>query len=53
MTNGERPDCELTVGLRAGLINRLKAFRRILQLVLRGYLTGQPVGEERPRKGCC
>lgn len=53
MTDGESPDCERTVGVIAELINRLKAFRMILQLVLRGYLTGQPVGEERPRKGCC
>jgi hypothetical protein len=26
---------------------------RILRLVVRGYLTGQPIDEERPRKGCC
>lgn len=25
----------------------------ILRQVLRGYLTGQPVDDERPRKGCC
>ncbi len=25
----------------------------IMRQVLRGYLTGQPVDDERPRKGCC
>ncbi|NOT62034.1 MAG: hypothetical protein HOP19_17610 [Acidobacteria bacterium] len=25
----------------------------ILRAVLRGYLAGQPVNEERPRKVCC
>lgn len=32
------------------------ALRRILKIardVLRGYVTGQPIDEERPRKGCC
>jgi len=32
------------------------ALRRVWQIardVLRGYLSGQPIDEERPRKGCC
>jgi hypothetical protein len=39
------------------LASRLKAeLRRVWQIaraVLRGYLTGQPINESRPRKGCC
>ncbi len=39
------------------LASRLKALLRqvwqIARAVLRGYLTGQPINESRPRKGCC
>ena len=44
------PTCEAQVG------NWVHAIRRAWQIaraVLRGYLTGQPINEERPRKGCC
>jgi len=53
MTHYEDPDGERTTGLLSALARRLKALRRIVKLVLRGYLTGQPVREERPRQGGC
>jgi hypothetical protein len=38
---------------RAGFAERLKHAWRIVRGVLRGYTSGQPANEERPRKGCC
>lgn len=35
---------------------RIFILRRVWQIlcaVLRGYCAGQPITEERPRKGCC
>jgi hypothetical protein len=37
----------------AGLAVRLKKAWRIVRDVLRGYSSGQPADESRPRKGCC
>ncbi|MBP6820336.1 MAG: hypothetical protein KA368_02270 [Acidobacteria bacterium] len=31
----------------------LRRIWQIARAVLRGYLTGQPINDERPRKGCC
>jgi hypothetical protein len=47
--------CEHDRRERGGWINLAGLARlfRILRLVVRGYLTGQPIDEERPRKGCC
>jgi hypothetical protein len=38
---------------RAGFAGRLKRAWRIARNVLRGYASGQPANESRPRKGCC
>jgi hypothetical protein len=38
---------------RAGFAGRLKHAWRIVRDVLRGYTSGQPANESRPRKGCC
>ncbi|MFZ4985693.1 MAG: hypothetical protein ACOYLF_09550 [Blastocatellia bacterium] len=48
-----RPSPELMVRLLSGMVRWLRGRMSIVQLVLRGYLTGQPISEERPRKGCC
>jgi hypothetical protein len=32
---------------------RVSGLFRVLRLVVKGYVTGQPIDEERPRKGCC
>jgi hypothetical protein len=37
----------------ARLSRALASVWQILRAVLRGYTTGQPIDEERPRKGCC
>lgn len=37
----------------SGLVIVLRRLFRIAGLVLRGYLSGQPIDDERPRKGCC
>jgi len=37
----------------SGLVMVLRRLFRIAGLVLRGYLTGQPIDDEHPRKGCC
>jgi len=37
----------------SGLRYTLQRFWQIARAVLRGYLSGQPIDEERPRKGCC
>jgi len=34
-------------------MTRLMLIWSILRDVLRGYLSGQPVDDPRPRKGCC
>lgn len=46
--------------MRAALVTTLSELRHaarhawhVLREVLRGYLTGQPPDDERPRKGCC
>jgi hypothetical protein len=43
----------LRIRLRAGFAGRLKHAWRIVRDVLRGYTSGQPDNESRPRKGCC
>jgi hypothetical protein len=40
-------------GGTAGFAGRLKHAWRIVRDVLRGYTSGQPSNESRPRKGCC
>lgn len=37
----------------AGFVAWLRRCWWILRQVLRGYLSGQPLDDERPRKGCC
>ncbi|MFZ4794190.1 MAG: hypothetical protein ACOYLN_08655 [Blastocatellia bacterium] len=37
----------------SGLVKVFRRLFRIAGLVLRGYLSGQPIDDERPRKGCC
>ena len=37
----------------ARVVFRLRRAGWIARAVLRGYLTGQPIEEARPRKGCC
>ncbi|HQR31642.1 MAG TPA: hypothetical protein PLK30_02820 [Blastocatellia bacterium] len=38
---------------QSGLQHALQRIWQIARDVLRGYLSGQPIDEERPRKGCC
>lgn len=38
---------------QSGLRQALHRIWQIVRDVLRGYLSGQPVDDERPRKGCC
>lgn len=41
------------VGQFSKLSQVLRRAWQIARAVLSGYLTGQPINEERPRKGCC
>jgi len=45
--------CKHEVGQFGKLSHALRRIWQIARDVLRGYLTGQPIDEERPRKGCC
>jgi hypothetical protein len=39
--------------MKRTLVQQLKHVWHIVRDVLRGYTTGQPPDEERPRKSCC
>ena len=39
--------------MKRSLFQPLKRIWHIVRDVLRGYTTGQPPDEERPRKSCC
>lgn len=45
--------CNNEVGQFSKLSHALRRIWQIACDVLRGYLSGQPIDEERPRKGCC
>ncbi|MGH9800601.1 MAG: hypothetical protein ACRD82_09575 [Blastocatellia bacterium] len=45
--------CNNEVGQFSKLSHALNRIWQIARAVLSGYLTGQPINEERPRKGCC
>lgn len=45
--------CKHEEGQFGKLSHALRHIWQIARDVLRGYLSGQPIDEERPRKGCC